>query len=151
MRIALGIATGIAMTVLAYACIPDAGTIVAAIARHGLNGPVVARAQSAVAIHLIDPSSASFDFMRVVDTDMGATVCGRVNAKNRLGAYAGANGFVYLDILGVAAIDGGPDATRAFFRRYHAYCASDYVKPPPRTPEQILRDALRETPPGGGR
>lgn len=50
----------------------------------------VSRAEDVVSAKLFDGDSAKFRNVRVVNT---ITVCGEVNAKNRLGAYIGFSGF----------------------------------------------------------
>lgn len=49
-------------------------------------------ARQAVLKNLNDPSSAQFSDITVYDT---GAVCGNVNAKNRMGGYAGPSAFVY--------------------------------------------------------
>lgn len=49
-------------------------------------------AREVVLSKLNDPSSAQFSDVMTYDTDV---VCGRVNAKNRMGGYTGAQVFIY--------------------------------------------------------
>ena len=43
---------------------------------------------------LIDPDSARFSREKVIGREK---VCGAVNARNRMGGYTGASGFLYMD------------------------------------------------------
>lgn len=54
--------------------------------------PRVMRAEQAARQNLVDPSSARFADVRVASD--GQTVCGSINGKNRMGAYAGNQIFV---------------------------------------------------------
>ena len=54
----------------------------------------VNEAKREVRRNLIDPTSAIFE--SVYENHKTGAVCGFVNAKNRMGAYVGANPFVYL-------------------------------------------------------
>jgi hypothetical protein len=56
------------------------------------EGRLKAEATTAIQAGLLDPGSATFDGVRVVD---GHYVCGWVNAKNRFGGYVGSKRFVY--------------------------------------------------------
>lgn len=51
----------------------------------------IARAQEAVRAKLRDPSSAQFGYIRA---GKPGVICGRVNAKNGMGGYAGSQQFV---------------------------------------------------------
>ncbi|OWZ92373.1 hypothetical protein B9J07_18065 [Sinorhizobium sp. LM21] len=58
--------------------------------------PKVAKAMlAAVTSQLVDPYSAQFDKLRPWETDAGS-ICGRVNAKNGMGGYAGFQPFRYI-------------------------------------------------------
>lgn len=53
------------------------------------------KAKQSVTAILIDPSSAQFDGIRVIDHEFGRFVCGLVNARNRMGGYTGRKPFVH--------------------------------------------------------
>ena len=57
----------------------------------GTESHTVAKAKSAVAAKLKDPTSAQFSDIKVVE----GGVCGQVNGKNSYGAYEGNTGFVW--------------------------------------------------------
>jgi hypothetical protein len=60
-----------------------------------LSGCSQQKAQQLVADQLIDPSSAQFRNVRTVSPSYGGKrVCGEVNGKNRMGAYAGFSRFI---------------------------------------------------------
>jgi hypothetical protein len=53
------------------------------------------RAQELAAAQLIDPSSAQFRNVRTATAGaLGTRVCGEINGKNRMGAYAGFTRFI---------------------------------------------------------
>lgn len=52
------------------------------------------KAKQLAADQLIDPSSAQFRNVRTVRTSAGSRVCGEINGKNRMGAYAGFTRFI---------------------------------------------------------
>jgi hypothetical protein len=60
-----------------------------------LKPEVAAAAMKAVMAKLVDPYSAQFEALRPWETDAGS-ICGRVNAKNRLGGYDGFRPFRYI-------------------------------------------------------
>jgi hypothetical protein len=64
-----------------------------------------AKARAAVSRLLIDPSSAQFDALRSVEVDAAKFVCGKVNAKDKAGSYAGHRAFVYTVAIDFARID----------------------------------------------
>ena len=57
------------------------------------DAKLFARAKTALAATLKDPDSAKFGDMLRVPSNQGDYVCGRINAKNSLGGYAGAQKF----------------------------------------------------------
>lgn len=65
-------------------------------------------AKQAVLEKLVDPSSAQFKDVQLVD---GSLVCGEVNAKNRMGGYVGYASFAVIDGRD-AAIDKDDDPVK---------------------------------------
>lgn len=63
------------------------------------------KARAAVSRLLLNPASAEFDVLRSVQVDGSKYVCGRVNAKDRSGTYAGYRAFVYTVAIDFARID----------------------------------------------
>jgi hypothetical protein len=63
------------------------------------------KARAAVSRLLFNPASAEFDVLRSVQVDGAKFVCGKVNAKDRSGAYAGYRAFVYTEAIDFARID----------------------------------------------
>ena len=61
----------------------------------GTKAHEIRRAEETVSYGLNDPSSAEFRNERVVGPVGKGYVCGEVNAKNRMGAYAGFRPFAY--------------------------------------------------------
>lgn len=61
------------------------------------EGQVEGRGLAAIRREMIDPNSAQFDNVKVIENELGRMVCGRVNARNRMGGYAGAVPFAYID------------------------------------------------------
>lgn len=59
------------------------------------DATVIAKGQAAALSKLNDPDSAKFTDLRVVTADGRQIVCGRVNAKNRMGGYDGAKPFLF--------------------------------------------------------
>lgn len=57
--------------------------------KYGRDHLASSRGKSVVADLLIDPSSAQFRNVNVVQWGGGAVVCGEINGKNRFGAYTG--------------------------------------------------------------
>lgn len=77
---------------------------------------------------LIDPSSGKFE--SVFENQSTGAVCGFVNAKNRMGAYAGTNPFVYEKIVGATLIQ-EPPKERDFERYFETIKfadSSDYTE-----------------------
>lgn len=74
----------------------------------------MAEARKEVATKLKDPESARFTDVRYLTTPNARgeptdVVCGKVNAKNSYGGYAGASGFVYMvDYRSVSLVGGKP-------------------------------------------
>ncbi|MCW2200427.1 hypothetical protein M2227_002517 [Bradyrhizobium elkanii] len=64
----------------------------------------VKNAKATVSKSLFDPYSAQYEDVREINTDVGAMVCGLVNAKNRMGGYVGRKPFYYLALNGEAAV-----------------------------------------------
>ena len=60
-----------------------------------LPADVAKKATAAVMRLLVDPYSAQFEALRPWETDSGS-ICGRVNAKNKLGGYGGFQNFRYI-------------------------------------------------------
>ena len=74
--------------------------------RHGVEEPEVAAAKEAVQALLTDPSSAQFRSLKVNSTKAGeASVCGEVNAKNRMGGYGGFQRFYFVVSTNEAELD----------------------------------------------
>lgn len=75
---------------------------------------------------LTDPESARFEDLFKVQSDRGEAVCGLVNAKNRMGGYAGAAGFIYekSSRTGTIMFSGGsdPDYSGPQAAAYCVYC-----------------------------
>jgi hypothetical protein len=71
---------------------------------------------------LIDPDSAKFESVHV-NPNSGA-VCGFVNGKNRMGAYAGSSPFVYEKGIGATLIQ-APPKEREFERYFENIKYSD--------------------------
>lgn len=70
------------------------------------EAPEVGAAKEAVQALLTDPASAQFRTLKVNSTQGGpATVCGEVNAKNRVGGYNGFGRFYYVIATKEAATD----------------------------------------------
>lgn len=85
----------------------------------GIDAVIAARAT--VQSMLKDSDSAKFTRQFAVKTDKGAIVaCGKVNAKNAFGAYAGESVYVMQD--GVVRLEGGGNAN-SVRRRWNATCA----------------------------
>lgn len=74
------------------------------------------KARAAVSKLLIDPDSAKFDAVRVVDLKRAKYVCGNVNGKDSSGSYAGERPFVYDVISDYAAIDDDGRIARPHYR-----------------------------------
>ena len=74
----------------------------------------VNEAKREVRRNMIDPSSAQFESVR--EMPQSGAVCGFVNGKNRMGAYAGANPFVYEKGKGATLVQEPP--TERDFERY---------------------------------
>jgi hypothetical protein len=55
--------------------------------------PKIEQAKTAIGRTLLDPYSAKFEDVRVVNSEVGTIVCGTVNAKNKIGGYVGARPF----------------------------------------------------------
>lgn len=70
------------------------GLASAALLAGGCDIGVKGKAKDAVRAQLVDPDSAQF---KDIQAD-GVTVCGFVNAKNRMGGYTGLKRFVYIDV-----------------------------------------------------
>lgn len=60
----------------------------------GTDAHLREKAQRLAAAELIDPSSAQFRRVEVSRRPGGDRVCGEINGKNRMGAYAGFTRFV---------------------------------------------------------
>lgn len=60
------------------------------------------RAQANIAERLTDPESARYKSL--VQVHRTGAVCGRVNAKNRMGGYDGFKGFVVREVAGVPEV-----------------------------------------------
>jgi hypothetical protein len=56
--------------------------------------PFVVRAKKEVAKDFLDPDSANFRGLFVLKDNTGSSLCGEVNAKNKMGAYVGYRRFV---------------------------------------------------------
>jgi hypothetical protein len=78
-----------------------------------------ARAKQAVRERLFDPESAQFSELFKSPSDNGA-ICGLVNAKNRMGGYAGRAPFYYSTLTDYAAIVGEPLDDGDFIAYYYA-------------------------------
>lgn len=61
------------------------------------DGRMFAQARKAASASLLDPYTAHFEGLRIVQSGVGPAVCGYVNAKNRMGAYTGNKAFIYYD------------------------------------------------------
>ncbi|MGY4312852.1 hypothetical protein [Bradyrhizobium sp. JR3.5] len=73
---------------------------------------------------LFDPYSAQYEDIREIKTEIGAMVCGLVNAKNRMGGYVGRKPFYYMAINGeVAVIRNNSDAF--VYSSFAKYCFPD--------------------------
>lgn len=59
-----------------------------------LSGCSEEKAKQAAAAQLIDPGSAQFRNVHTVSSAIGSRVCGEINGKNRMGAYAGFTRFI---------------------------------------------------------
>lgn len=88
-----------------------------------------ADAKAAVLRKLNDPGSAQWIDLYRVQSPSGELVCGMVNAKNRMGGYNGATGFVYIPAISQAVLmfNGVADPVPAEtgLRNYCIYCADD--------------------------
>jgi len=67
----------------------------------GTNAHLIKKAERSAANELIDPTSAMFRNESV----HGKAVCGEINGKNRMGAYAGFTRYFYLEGVADALID----------------------------------------------
>lgn len=66
----------------------------------GCSDSAVERAKSSLAGEMFDPSSVQFRDLEAFNQGSSVFVCGKVNAKNRMGGYVGFRGFVYDDRSG---------------------------------------------------
>lgn len=57
-------------------------------------GTTIQQAKQAVKEVMVDPSSAQFKDLFVVNGDMGQIVCGSVNGRNGFGGYTGYQHFI---------------------------------------------------------
>jgi hypothetical protein len=131
LRVILGMMFGMIVAVAIMIGAPDTAQFLAQIRStfsDGFDAPLFRRAKEAAAHNLFDPYSAHFTELRKVDTDIGAVVCGFVNAKNRLGAYVGPKPFVYEDLINFAIVE-SEDSIRAAFKSTFEYCTPNYRKP----------------------
>jgi hypothetical protein len=92
--------------------------------------PEQSSARAAVYKLLINPNSAKFYAMRDVKIDTTKYVCGRVDSKDREGAYAGQHAFVYDDRSDSAVIDDAGLISRPH-ARYKPCPMPEEVKPGP--------------------
>ncbi len=61
----------------------------------GCDSSKVVEAKDAVKVVLLDPTSAKFDNVEVIEGN--GAVCGEVNSKNGFGAYTGSKAFAYVN------------------------------------------------------
>jgi hypothetical protein len=75
----------------------------------GTSANLEKQARAALATNLFDVETARFDSLRQVTTKAGdkaeITICGDVNAKNRMGAYVGFRHFVVAPKDGFTIVD----------------------------------------------
>lgn len=131
LRFLTGAVLGFIGCAIVFAALPQTDELIGrlrAIIAEGSNGPIFNRARAATGKHLIDPYSAKYEGLRLVETDIGRVVCGVVNAKNRMGGYVGRSAFVYQEIGDIAFFD-SEDGPRMFFKARSAYCEPDYQRP----------------------
>ena len=84
------------------------------------------KALRSVSERMIDPSSTKFS--DVFEGIKEGSYCGYVNAKNRMGAYAGSNVFIYekiYDDIGIVFLASEPLADRDF-KNLLTYSGSDF-------------------------
>lgn len=60
------------------------------------DSSLISEAQEKVSERLIDPDSAKFRNVKVVEKDGRKIVCGEVNAKNRMGGMVGYSPFSFI-------------------------------------------------------
>src|SRR6266404_1589196 len=81
----------------------------------------VKNAKAQLGKFLFDPYSAQYEDVREIKTEIGAMVCGLVNAKNRMGAYVGRKPFYYTSINEeVVVISNNSDAF--VYSSFSKYC-----------------------------
>jgi|RhiMethySRZTD1v2_1073278.scaffolds.fasta_scaffold431329_3 hypothetical protein len=76
------------------------GLLVLHVAADWENAGLRVDAEKTVTRTLLDPQSAQFDRVRVVQSGDRKFVCGWINAKNRFGGYVGRQPFVYEPLIG---------------------------------------------------
>lgn len=86
------------------------------------------KAKQEVTNNLIDPDSAKF--ASVYKNPSSGSVCGLVNAKNRMGGYVGNTPFVYNELEGVTMVKEPPtmDDFRRHFDNLEFSKVEDYIE-----------------------
>jgi hypothetical protein len=97
----------------------------------GPETPTIAekrRAASLIMNHFADPDSVMIANLTFTRLGAAAVFCGRVNAKNRMGAYTGLQPFVIF--AGQVTIGDGRPGTRQTFERFENMTCNGGVRVP---------------------
>jgi hypothetical protein len=93
-------------------------------------------ARASIEARLNDPFSAVFDGVSVVSNEQGSeVVCGYVNAKNRLGAYAGRLPFAYEHLIDRSEMADGATPLGFPMRRIAELCKAPEISSVPKKGE----------------
>lgn len=90
----------------------------------GYRQYIVSNLQERVLARLNDPDSAKFRNIRLFSdwTPANSSLCGEVNARNRLGGYVGYREFFLMGDTGYVFIDDDPGFESSFTTTRKSYC-----------------------------